>query len=110
MVVCLDRCVTGLIMACVDVCLIHFGSDLVRVAAAEFDPAVFKDAFYFVLVSPSPGGPGEGTDCHLSEEIVGFGTISARIRGGKPVFDFDFAPKRSWVDDGPSLAGSGRPL
>ena len=85
MVVCLDRCVTGLIMACVDVCLIHFGSDLVRVAAAEFDPAVFKDAFYFVLVSPSPGGPGEGTDCHFPKGNREFWADSGPGPGEGPV-------------------------
>ncbi len=43
-------------------------------------PAVFKDAFYFILVSHPPGGPGEGPDCHLLEGIEGFGPIPARIR------------------------------
>ncbi len=38
---------------------------------------MFKDAFYFALVSPLPGGP----DCHLPKEIIGFGPIPARIRG-----------------------------
>ena len=29
----------------------------------------------------APGGPGEGPDCHLPKEIVGFGPIPARILG-----------------------------
>ncbi len=36
-------------------------------------PAVCKHAFYFVLVFPSPRASGEGPDCHLLEEIGGFG-------------------------------------
>ena len=42
-------------------------------------PTVFEDVFDFVLVSPSPGGPG-GLDCHLFKDIGGLGPISARIR------------------------------
>ena len=44
-------------------------------------PAVFDDAFDFVLVSPPPGGSGEGPDCHFPLEIGGLGPIPARIRG-----------------------------
>ena len=44
-------------------------------------PAVFKDAFYFVLVPLSPEGPGEGPDCHCPKETWGFEPIPAQIRG-----------------------------
>ena len=49
--------------------------------AQRLVPAVFEDAFYFVLVPPPPGGPGEGPDCHFPKGIVGLGRIPARIRG-----------------------------
>ncbi len=41
---------------------------------AVIHPAVFKDAFYFVLVSPPPGG----SRGRVQKEIVGFGPIPAR--------------------------------
>ncbi len=44
--------------------------------------AVVLDAFYFVLVSPPPGGPGSGPDCHFPKEIEGFRPIPPRMRGG----------------------------
>jgi hypothetical protein len=38
--------------------------------------------FIFCLASPLPRGvPGEGPDCHVLKEIVGFGPIPARILG-----------------------------
>ncbi len=40
-------------------------------------PAVFKAAFYFILVSPPPEGP----DCHFPKEIIEFEPIWARVRG-----------------------------
>ncbi len=47
-----------------------------------YDVAVLKAIFNFYLgPPPPPGGPGEGPDCHLPEEIVVFGSIPARIRG-----------------------------
>ncbi len=70
----------------------YFG--LVRV----YYQAVFKDAFYFVLVSTPTGGPGGFPDCHFPSGIGGFGAIPARIRW-KLVFtlNFHFGLKRSWV-------------
>jgi hypothetical protein len=44
------------------------------------DPAVFKDAFYFVLVSPPPGGPGEGPDCRFPLKIDDCLPVPAWIR------------------------------
>ncbi len=50
-------------------------------ATEVLTPAVFKDGFDFALVSPLPGGSGEGPGCHFPKEIVLFGPIPARIRG-----------------------------
>ncbi len=44
-------------------------------------PAVFEDAFYFVIVPPPPGGSGEGPDCRFPKAIDCFGPIPARKRG-----------------------------
>ncbi len=43
-------------------------------------PSVFKDAFYFVLVSLPLEGPGEGPDCPFQwqSEVPLAGPISAR--------------------------------
>ncbi len=46
------------------------------------DPAVFQDALYFVLLSPPPGGSGEGPDCHLSAGIDDCDPVPTQIRGG----------------------------
>ncbi len=35
---------------------------------------------YVVLVPPPPGGPWEGPDCHVLQEIYDVGPISTRIR------------------------------
>ena len=50
----------------------------------EVNPAVFKDGFYVVFVSPPPGGPGEGPDCHFPKEIVGFGCLNGPPPPGGP--------------------------
>ena len=39
---------------------------------AMSSPAVFKDAFYFVLVSPPPGGSGGGSGLSFSSGDRGF--------------------------------------
>ncbi len=57
----------------------------------EHLPSCIQDAFYVVLVPPSPG---EGPDCRFPEGIEGFGPISARIRGVSYLL-FDFGPERS---------------
>ncbi len=41
----------------------------------------FKDAFDLSLAPLSPGGPGEGPDCHVLGEICCLGAIPAWIRG-----------------------------
>ncbi len=48
-----------------------------------FDPALFKDVFDFVLVSPPPGGSGEGSGLSFPE-----GT------------------RRFWADSDPDLVGN----
>ncbi len=41
-----------------------------------------KCFLFFVFPPHLPRGvPGEGPDCHVPKEIVGFGPIPARIRG-----------------------------
>ena len=47
-----------------------------------YDPAVLMSTFIVFLSSLPPKGPGEGPDCHFPKEIIDFGPISARIRGG----------------------------
>ncbi len=47
----------------------------------SYDPVGVKVVFYFVLVSPSPGGPWEGPDFHFLVTIAGFRPIPARIHG-----------------------------
>ncbi len=49
--------------------------------SGRLDLAVLKTIFNFVLRPPPPGGPGEGPDCHVPKETVGFGLIPVRIRG-----------------------------
>ncbi len=45
-------------------------------------PAVWK-AFKTICCPPSPGGLGEGPDCHFLKEIDDFGSIPARIWRGR---------------------------
>ncbi len=52
-------------------------------------PAVSKDAFYFVLASPSPGGSGDGS--HFPKEVGGFGPVPAGIKGDRTFFIFSLA-------------------
>ena len=47
--------------------------------------------FYFDLVYPPPGGPGEGPDSHSHWKIDDFGLAPARIRG-VIYFEFVFWP------------------
>ena len=49
-------------------------------------PTVFTDAFYFVLVTPPPWGPGKGLDGHFPKETGDFGPTPAQIRGCFLVF------------------------
>ncbi len=47
---------------------------------SDINPAVFKDAVYFVLVS-LPGGSGGGSGQSLSQGIDDCGPMSAQIQG-----------------------------
>ncbi len=66
----------------------------------EYDLAVLKTTCNFLLSPPhpSPGGPGEGPDCHFPKEVG----VCGRFRPGSgvtPIFYFHVGPKCSWDDN-----------
>ncbi len=51
----------------------------------SLDPVVFKDAFAFSLVPPSPAESGEAPDCHFPKDIDEFGPFSCSDPAGDSI-------------------------